>query len=242
MNSGQLQSLLRDVAEGKLAVDDAAARLRRLPFEQLPFATLDHHRAIRCGHPEVIFCPGKTPEHVVEIARRLGASGECVLATRASTQQIAAMRAAFDEGGKLLVNELGRAILLNSPTEATPADQNTQDSPVALVSAGTADLPIAEEAAMTFRSMNVPIVRLNDVGVSGLHRLLGQLEILQRACAVVVIAGMEGALPQRRRRPGGVPGIRGANQRRLRREPRRFSRPAGNAQQLRIQCVGGEHR
>lgn len=197
MNPQQIQSLLRDVAAGNLPVEEAMVRLRRLPFEQLPFATLDHHRALRCGHPEVIFCPGKTPEQVVEIARHLADHEACILATRASSPQIAALRQAFEAGGRMEVATAGGTILLNAKTPAaTPLAGLASGQPhAALVSAGTADLPVAEEAAMTFRSMGVATARLNDVGVSGLHRLLGQLEILQDACAIVVIAGMEGALP-----------------------------------------------
>ncbi len=164
-------------------------RLRRLPFEQLPFATVDHHRSLRCGHPEVIYCPGKTASQTVEIARRLAEKNACVLATRASAEQIAAMRTAFEN---VEVNEAGRAVLVNPPAVVEPPPGQVY---VALVSAGTADGPVAEEAALTLRSMRVPVKRLTDVGVSGLHRLLSQLEVLQQACAVIVVAGMEGALP-----------------------------------------------
>ena len=165
------------------------ARLRRLPFEQLPFATVDHHRALRCGHPEVIFCPGKTVEQTVEIARRLAGGSGCVLATRASGEQITALRAAFREGA---VIDAGCAVLIHPPDKVEAREGQTH---VALVSAGTADGPVADEAAMTLRSMRVPVRRLTDVGVSGLHRLLNQLDVLQNACAVIVVAGMEGALP-----------------------------------------------
>ena len=164
-------------------------RLRRLPFEQLPFATVDHHRSLRCGHPEVIYCPGKTASQTVDIARRLAENNACVLATRASAEQIVAMRTAFEN---VEVNEAGRAVLVNPPAVVEPQPGQVC---VALVSAGTADGPVAEEAAMTLRSMRVPVKRLTDVGVSGLHRLLSQLEVLQQACAVIVVAGMEGALP-----------------------------------------------
>ena len=184
-----LKELLTAVALQKTPVADAMERLRRLPFEQLPFATVDHHRAIRCGHPEVIFCPGKTPVQVVEIARRLAANSGCVLATRANPEQVDAMRAAFD---KIQVDEAGRTVIVNPPELVVP---QPADVYIALISAGTADGPVADEAATTLRAMRVPVNRLTDVGVSGLHRLLAQLEILQQACAVIVVAGMEGALP-----------------------------------------------
>lgn len=185
----QLNVLLTAVAQHKTSVDEALQRLRRLPFEQLPFATVDHHRAIRCGHPEVIFCPGKTPVQVVEIARRLAADGGCVLATRAGAEQVDAMRATFE---KIQMDEAGHTLIVNPPAVVEPQSGHPY---VTLVSAGTADGPVADEAAMTLRAMHVPFKQLTDVGVSGLHRLLAQLEILQQACAVIVIAGMEGALP-----------------------------------------------
>jgi NCAIR mutase (PurE)-related protein len=190
VNQDHLRELLRAVAAKETSVDEATSRLRRLPFENLPFATIDHHRALRCGHPEVIFCPGKTPAQVVEIAQRLSAGGARVLMTRASPEQLSAIRETFSR--QVNVSESGRCALVNASAVIEPKGGAGH---VALVSAGTSDSPIAEEAAMTFHSMAVPIKRLTDVGVSGLHRLLGQLDVLQAACAVVVVAGMEGALP-----------------------------------------------
>ena len=189
MDEQQIKSLLASVADGATSVDDALQRLRRLPFEQLPFATIDHHRGIRCGHPEVIFCQGKSVEQVVQIARSLRGRGSRVLATRASADQIAALRREFEP---IVVNEPGRVVLIGDDT----CERSAGDGPyVVLICAGTADLPVAEEAALTLRSMHVPVRRLTDVGVSGLHRLLAQTDVLQQACAVIVVAGMEGALP-----------------------------------------------
>jgi pyridinium-3,5-biscarboxylic acid mononucleotide synthase len=190
VHSDRLRELLTAVSAGDTTVDEALARLKRLPFERLPFATVDHHRALRCGHPEVIYCAGKPTAQVVEIARRLAADGGCVLATRASAEQTAALRQAF--GPAASVNEIGRCILVNPP--ANPEAREGEPH-VALLSAGTSDAPVAEEAATTLRSMRAPVKRLTDVGVSGLHRLLNQLDVLQGACAVIVVAGMEGALP-----------------------------------------------
>jgi NCAIR mutase (PurE)-related protein len=196
-------------------------RLRALPFENLGFATVDHHRQLRCGHPEVIFCQGKTVEQVVGIAERLAAGGSCVLATRASAEQRAALAKRFPGA---VVNELGRGVLIGEKPNCHPEGVSTTEGsgterrgssvetrsfgvpqddvpaevrsrPVTVVCAGTSDLPVAEEAGLTLRSMGVAAVRINDVGVSGLHRLLPHVEVLQRSCAVVVIAGMEGALP-----------------------------------------------
>lgn len=188
MNEHQLRQLLDGVSRGQ-SVDAALERLRSLPFEELPFATVDHHRAVRCGHAEVIFCPGKTPEQAVEIARRLGSNGGAVLATRASTQQLDALRAAFP---KAEFNATARAALINPPPALDPADD---PAPVAVICAGTSDLPVAEEALFTLRSMGVPALRIADVGVAGIHRLLKHVPSLQRCCAVVAVAGMEGALP-----------------------------------------------
>lgn len=189
MNIDHLKELLAGVAGGSTSIEQAMSRLRSLPFEQLPFATVDHHRALRCGHPEVIFCPGKAVDHTVEIARRLAADHGRVLATRASAEQIAALRTAFPEA---LVAERARVVLINPPPEPQPKEGEPF---ITLCCAGTADLPVAEEAQMTLRSMNVPIHRLCDVGVSGVHRLLGHVTTLQQSCAVICVAGMEGALP-----------------------------------------------
>ncbi len=190
MNTEHLKSLLASVAQGTTSIDDAMSRLRSLPFEQLPFATIDHHRALRCGHPEVIFCPGKAVEHVIEISKRLAQGGGRVLATRSSPEQLAAMRQAFPDA---LFSESGRAVLIN-PGADPPAPVADQPS-IAVVCAGTSNLPVAEEAVMTLRSMQVPMHRIWDVGVSGVHRLLSHVQTLQQCCAVIVVAGMEGALP-----------------------------------------------
>jgi pyridinium-3,5-biscarboxylic acid mononucleotide synthase len=188
VNVDQLKTLLAAVARGETPINAALERLRALPFEDVGFATVDHHRQLRCGHPEVIFCPGKTVAQVTEIARRLAANGGRVLATRATAEQLAALKREFPD---TVVNELGRAVLMG---KLGPESSDAQTH-VAVVCAGTSDLPVAEEAAMTLRSMDVPAVRVTDVGVAGLHRLLPHVPILQRSCAIVAIAGMEGALP-----------------------------------------------
>jgi NCAIR mutase (PurE)-related protein len=190
MNVDDLKALLAAVAGGRTPVEAAMERLRALPFEDLGYATVDHHRQLRCGHPEVIFCQGKTVEQVVGIAERLAAKGASVLATRTSSEQRGALREKFPGA---VVNELGRAVLIGE--EKDEKRKTEEGRPVTVICAGTSDLPVAEEAALTLRSMGVPVVRINDVGVSGLHRLLPHVPGLQRSCAVIVIAGMEGALP-----------------------------------------------
>jgi NCAIR mutase (PurE)-related protein len=189
VNTDQLKDLLASVSAGSTSVEAAVERIRQLPFQQLDFATLDHHRAVRCGHPEVIFCPGKHPDHVVRIAEHLAAKGHPVLATRASDEQLAAVRESLPG---VVVDELSRSFLLNAPDVVQPGEG---DPFVAVVSAGTADLPVAHEATFTLRATRTPHVRIVDVGVSGLHRILSHVTTLQRACATIVVAGMEGALP-----------------------------------------------
>jgi NCAIR mutase (PurE)-related protein len=158
-----------------------------MPFEELPDATIDHHRGVRCGHPEVIYCLGKTVDQVTRIAERLAAEGGQVLATRATIEQIAALRKVFPDA---LINEAARAVLIHPGEEP-----ETQGPHVAVVFAGTSDTPVAEEALLTLRSMRVPTHRMCDVGVAGLHRLLHHVPTLQQCCAIVAVAGMEGALP-----------------------------------------------
>lgn len=189
MNPTQLQSLLTAVANGTLSIPDALTRLRSLPFENLPFATLDHHRSLRCGHAEVIFCSGKTTQQICKIAKRLSANNTPTLATRASTEQLDALKQNFPTA---LIDPTARAALVNPPPQLDPTPTRP---PIAVVSAGTSDAPVAAEALITLRSMSVPVIAITDVGVAGLHRLLAHVPTLQNCCAIVAIAGMEGALP-----------------------------------------------
>ncbi len=191
MNAEKVQALLQQVAAGKVPPAQAIEQLRSLPLQQLSFATLDHHRALRCGHAEVIFCPGKTVQQVILIARHLVEAGQQVLATRLSDEQMSAVMQAFPLAA---ISQFGRAAIINETLPQPPAVREAEPY-VALVSAGTADLPVVEEAAMTLRSLRAPALRFNDVGVSGIHRILSHVEPLQQACAVIVVAGMEGALP-----------------------------------------------
>ena len=187
MTPAQLEALLHDVAEGRLAPEKAVDRLRHFPFEELPFARIDHHRALRQGHPEVVFCEGKTVEQVVEIADRLVAASGGFLGTRANERMAAALRARFE---RLDWNPLGRTVYLAPPG---PAVRKT--GTILVVTAGTSDLAVAEEAAVTAEAFGHGVVRLPDVGVAGLHRLLSANDRLQEADVVIVVAGMEGALP-----------------------------------------------
>ena len=189
MRAEQIESLLAEVAAGRLTPKAALDRLRHLPFEDLPFARIDHHRSLRQGQPEVVFCEGKTPDQVTAICERLEAVDGMFLGTRASESVAARLRDRFP---RMLWNPLARTVHL------PPAEQ-PERAPVTgsilVVSAGTSDLPIAEEAAVVAEAFGHAVERLVDVGVAGVHRLLAAGEQLQRARVVIVVAGMEGALP-----------------------------------------------
>jgi NCAIR mutase (PurE)-related protein len=158
--------------------------------ERLPFATIDHLRPITQGHQEVIFCPGKTVGQVVAIAERLEAAGGAgtFLATRADAAQAQALADRFP---RVEINELGRTVYLPPDPEPAPTGRGT----VLICTAGTSDLAVAEEAAVSARALKNSVERLTDVGVAGIHRLLTQTEVLRAASVIIVVAGMEGALP-----------------------------------------------
>ena len=187
MNPAELERLLAEVAAGRVAPADALERLRHFPSEHLSFATIDHHRSLRQGHPEVVFCAGKTVEQVVAICERLHAASGTFLGTRATAEQAAALAAAFP---RMQWHALARVVHLAAPDAAPP------DGPAILVvSAGTSDLPVAEECALVAEAFGHRVERLADVGVAGIHRVLAAGEQLRGAAVVVVVAGMEGALP-----------------------------------------------
>lgn len=187
MDRQHLVSLLERVRDGETDVAAAIARLRDLPYEDVGgFARLDHHRGIRQGMVEVVLAEGKTPEQVVAIVERLVAHGGPVLATRATP---AVFEAVAERVPAAEYNPLGRTIMVPDPS-APPGRPG-----ILILTAGTADLPVAEEAAVTATVMGNVVERVNDVGVAGLHRLLDRLEALRRARVIVVVAGMDGALP-----------------------------------------------
>ena len=157
-------------------------------FERLPFATIDHLRPITQGHQEVIFSPGKTVGQVVVIAERLESAGGSFLATRTDTTQAEALAARFPRAE---VNALGRTVYLPPDPEPAPTGRGT----VLVCTAGTSDLAVAEEAAVSARALKNRVERLTDVGVAGIHRLLTQTDVLRSAGVIIVVAGMEGALP-----------------------------------------------
>jgi NCAIR mutase (PurE)-related protein len=186
MDAASLKKLFEQVKRGKVSPDEAVQRLRHLPFEDLGFANVDHHRALRAGMPEIIFGPGKTPEQLAEIFARLAKHGRNVLATRVSPEQFRAVKRKFR---KAEFHELARAITLTR--DATVYGKGK----IVVVSAGTSDIPVAEEAVVTAQIMGNEVQHVYDVGVAGIHRLLARREALTQARVIVVCAGMEGALP-----------------------------------------------
>ncbi|MEO6444972.1 MAG: nickel pincer cofactor biosynthesis protein LarB [Gemmatimonadaceae bacterium] len=187
MNSLRIKELLEQVARGTLAPAEALEQLAVEPTESLDFATIDHHRAIRQGFPEVIFGSGKTPAQVVAIAERIAAKGDGFLITRCEKDSLPAIVARFPG---VVVHDSARTARLPG---ATPPPQGV--GTIAIVTAGTSDLPVADEAAETAVAMGNVVERLTDVGVAGIHRLLSRTTELRRARVIIVVAGMDGALP-----------------------------------------------
>ena len=188
MTPESLRALLGEVASGASSIADAERRLAWAPVEDLDFARVDHHRALRHGFPEVVFGQGKTPDQIVGLAVRIAERGEGFLATRLAPEAREPLRSAL---GAIELNELGRTAYL-APAE--PVERRTRGT-VLVVTAGTSDLPVAEEAAVTARAYGNPVERLTDVGVAGIHRVLAARDTLGSASVVIVVAGMEGALP-----------------------------------------------
>ena len=186
MNAQSIRKLFDQVRRGELTPDDAVDRLRHLPFEDLGFAKVDHHRSLRAGMPEVIFGERKTPLQTAEIFARLARHGGNVLATRADAKQFAAVKKKV-RGAQY--RELARCIVLQRDP------QLYGKGIVAVVSAGTSDISVAEEAVVTAEIMGNEVQHFYDVGVAGIHRLLANREALTKARVVIVCAGMEGALP-----------------------------------------------
>lgn len=185
MNQDKLRELLNQVRGGSMAVEEALTALKHLPYEDVGFATIDHHRSLRQGIPEVIFCQNKTTDEIIEIIHRLRDRHEPVLATRPTPETFAEIKRRFPEA---CFYERSRAFVIGADPEAAEVGN------VLVVCAGTSDLPVAEEAVVTARFTGSRVTQLTDVGVAGLHRLLSRLDVLRAANVVVVVAGMEGAL------------------------------------------------
>jgi pyridinium-3,5-biscarboxylic acid mononucleotide synthase len=188
MDPRELDILLRAVREGRVSPEEAAERLKTLPFENLGFATIDHHRALRRGFGEVVFGAGKTPEQVAAIVDRIASRGQSVLVTR-TTPEVFQRVSAGRPAGQVKHHEVAKAVsLVQTPPTSL-------DGRVAVVCAGTSDVPVADEAAITAEFHGATVERIYDVGVAGLHRLLDRAPMIRRAQVVIVAAGMEGALP-----------------------------------------------
>ena len=186
MDVNRLRALLESVGAGRLDIDAALAELRDLPFRDLGFATVDHHRALRMGVPEVVLGEPKTAEQIAAITEELVRTGQNVLITRLDETKAQAVKAR--------VPALRYAAVARAGTvEVSPI--KPRSGSVAVVTAGTADLPVAEEAAETLRMIGIEAVRVYDVGVAGIHRLLDRKGLLDHSAGIIVVAGMEGALP-----------------------------------------------
>jgi NCAIR mutase (PurE)-related protein len=191
MDGNELKKILEEVKSGGVPVEDAIERLRILPYDDIGCAKLDLHRGIRTGFPEVVFCQGKTCEQSVEIVKRLAAHHAKVLATRMAPDVAEKIAAAV---AGCTYHAAARILVVDRPGEK--ADGAAEDAKYVMVlCAGTADIPVAEEAAVTAETMGSLVERSYDIGVAGLHRLLDQRERIMQANVLIVVAGMEGALP-----------------------------------------------
>jgi NCAIR mutase (PurE)-related protein len=186
MDRKQIEQLFEDVKAGRLDIQSAVEKLRHLPYQQLEFASVDHHRQIRCGFPEVIYCPGKTPEQTAKILETLAAKGNNVMATRADkaffeqVQAVTTLKLEYEAAARMIV--------------LCQKELPTTQGYIAIVTAGTADGPVSAEAECTARMLGQQVKMVHDVGVAGLHRVLNHIPTLQKASVVIVVAGMEGAL------------------------------------------------
>ena len=183
-----IQKLLKQIKSKKISVEEAYSKLKNLPYEDLGFAKIDHHRQLRKGFPEVIYCEGKTPEQIAKIAQRISHNQHNVLATRADRKAYKAIKkvikkAKYHETARIITAKMGNR------------EFHSRGGPISIVTAGTADLPVAEEAAVTADFLGDKVERFYDVGVAGIHRLLKNIKKIQAAQVMIVVAGMEGALP-----------------------------------------------
>ncbi|MBO8138314.1 MAG: nickel pincer cofactor biosynthesis protein LarB [Desulfotomaculum sp.] len=184
MNQEQLQELLKSVKKGEISIEEASAKIKHIPYEDLGFAKVDHHRGLRRGFSEVIYCAGKTVEQVSSIFQSLASKGNNVLATRATEDMYIEVKKNYPDAKYYPVP---RMIALYQ-------GKQKQVGSILVICAGTSDLPVAEEAAITAEVMGNKVERLYDVGVAGLHRLLLNIKLMEKARVLVVVAGMEGAL------------------------------------------------
>ena len=188
MKKSYIYDIFEKLSSGELSVQEAEKQVESYFFSDLGFANVDHHRSKRQGFPEVIFGQNKTTEQIVSIAENIHEHESTVLATRLSTETLNILSQKFPDGEK---NEIARTFVIGMPDP----DMDKTHGTVLVVSAGTSDLPVAEEAIVTVRAMRNRVEKLHDVGVAGIHRLLARMDILKSASCIIVVAGMEGALP-----------------------------------------------
>ena len=185
MDKAHLTKLMEQVASGETKPEAAVEALKELPFEDLGFANIDHHRKLRTGYPEAVFCQGKTPDQIAAIMKELARVNDNIIGTRATERDFEAVREVLPEAE---FYPEARMIVLMKDT--LPKREGT----IAVVTAGTADIPVAEEAAITAQCLGNQVDRIYDVGVAGIHRLFAKLDRIRSASVVIVVAGMEGAL------------------------------------------------
>ena len=185
MNAKELEKILISIRDGSVSVDEALENLKEFPYTDLGFARIDHHRELRTGYPEIVYCAGKTPEQVEAIFRAMESHGNNIIGTRAGREMFDFIAPSFPDA---VYYDVARIISISKKLVAPPATK------IAIVTAGTSDIPVAEEAAVTAELLGNEVIRIYDAGVAGIHRLVDKLPEI-RACRVsVVIAGMEGAL------------------------------------------------
>ena len=188
MHEQKVREIMQGIKKNKIGIDEAISKLKFIPFEDLGYAKIDHHRALRKGFPEVVFCQNKSVKQVVEIVKRLSRNNNTILATRATEEM-------FKEVKKYIkntqYNEKSRTIIINKNKK----NEIKNNKKILVISAGTSDIPVAEEAAVVAEAMGNEVEKLYDVGVAGLHRLLNNKEKIDDANVLIVVAGMDGVLP-----------------------------------------------
>jgi len=180
-----LEGILKDVADGKINPDEAMSKLKYLPYEDVDFAHIDHHRYLRTGYPETVFCQGKSSKQIAAIMEKLAQNNDNVFGTRATYENYEAVKKVVPDA--IWYEEARIIAVRRNPVPVA-------DTKIAIVAAGTADVPVAEEAAITAEMLGNEVMRIYDVGVAGIHRLFANLDKIRSAQAIVVVAGMEGAL------------------------------------------------
>lgn len=185
MTGKELEELLKEVSTGTISTEEALERLRSFPYTDLGFAKIDHHREIRTGYPEIVYCAGKTIEQVTEIFRAMLGKENNIIGTRASREMYDAVK---EHLSGAVYHEQARIISVQKKKPDCP------DSNIAVITAGTSDIPVAEEAAVTAELLGNKVIRIYDVGVAGIHRLVDRLPEIRSSSVIIVIAGMEGAL------------------------------------------------